>query len=109
MRRIIVGLSIALLTFIFSVALAWPHHFWKKQGGAKVIDARSGRPLPEASVYLSGDDSMLIDVGRGESWDRLYLFTPRGDWGPSVGALLVNKSHIIKLPGYVFTHEMPPP
>ncbi len=108
MRRIILSLVLALLTFTIGVAIALSPHFWKKQNAAKVVDVQSGQILHDASVYVSNDGLVLIDPGQVDLFNQRYLFSRSNEWGASIGTLYENRTHTIKLPGYIYIYELLP-
>lgn len=100
MKRIVVRLSIAILTLIVGLYtfLALTNdtgHFWRKSSGIKVTS--NGQIIPNARVYQHGPDgASLIYLGDNRGW---YI------WRGQQRVGLCNTIVSIPLPYYIYAKD----
>jgi hypothetical protein len=99
MKRILVYISIAILTLIIGlyVYLATsdnPGHFWRKVNGAQVTS--NGRIISNARVYRYPNGMLLVSLEA----NRWYVY-----WSQIQNIGLCNPITYVSIPGYIYAKD----
>jgi len=95
------GLTVLIVTGCALIAVMSRGHWWKKLSNAHVV--YDGQSLPNASVYRSPNDELLVSLGDLPDERSLFVVYPAEK---NVG--LPNERHFVFLPGYVYSRYRSP-